>query len=129
MSDQVVVRGASEGTTLWMLGGLYEVKATTDETDGAMTVMEMTIPVGTGPPPHVHDCAEAAYVRPAGSTSSLPRRASPPPRARYHRRWTARRISSGWRRSPQSTGSSSARPSLSSSAHKAERKIRDRGVS
>ena len=62
MSDQVVVRGASEGTPLWMLGGLYEVKATSDETGGAMSVMEIAIPVGMGPPPHVHDCAEAAYV-------------------------------------------------------------------
>jgi hypothetical protein len=45
-----------------MLGGLYEVKATSEETDGAASVMQMTVPVGMGPPPHVHDCAEFLYV-------------------------------------------------------------------
>jgi quercetin dioxygenase-like cupin family protein len=62
MADQIVVRHPGEGTAFWMLGGLYEVKAATDETGGAMTVMEFTIPAGSGPPPHTHDGAEAIYV-------------------------------------------------------------------
>jgi mannose-6-phosphate isomerase-like protein (cupin superfamily) len=62
MADEVVVRSPDEGAALWMLGGLYEVKATSKETDGGMTAMQMTIPVGMGPPPHVHNCAEAVYV-------------------------------------------------------------------
>ena len=45
-----------------MLGGLYEVKASGGETGGTATVMEMTIPEGIGPPPHIHDGAEATYV-------------------------------------------------------------------
>jgi quercetin dioxygenase-like cupin family protein len=62
MADQVVVRGPGEGNALWMLGGLYEVKAASQETGGGMTAMEFTVPVGAGPPPHAHDCAEALYV-------------------------------------------------------------------
>ena len=62
MGDQVVVRAAGESTQVWMIGGLYEIKATAEQTGGAMTVMEFTIPEGMGPPPHVHDCAEAVYV-------------------------------------------------------------------
>jgi quercetin dioxygenase-like cupin family protein len=57
-----VVRNRGEGKALWMLGGLYEVKASGEETDGAMTIMEMTIPAGMGPPPHTHPGAEAVYV-------------------------------------------------------------------
>ena len=45
-----------------MLGGLYELKATSEETNGAMTVIEMTIPAGMGPPPHTHPGSEAVYV-------------------------------------------------------------------
>jgi mannose-6-phosphate isomerase-like protein (cupin superfamily) len=45
-----------------MLGGLYEVKVSSDDSGGAMTVMEMTIPEGSGPPPHVHNCAELVHV-------------------------------------------------------------------
>jgi quercetin dioxygenase-like cupin family protein len=59
---RTVVRNRGEGKALWMLGGLYEVKASSEETDGAMTIMEMTIPAGMGPPPHTHPGAEAVYV-------------------------------------------------------------------
>jgi quercetin dioxygenase-like cupin family protein len=59
---ETVVRQPGEGTALWMLGGLYEVKAAGGETDGQVTVMEMTIPEGMGPPPHTHDGGEAVYV-------------------------------------------------------------------
>jgi quercetin dioxygenase-like cupin family protein len=45
-----------------MLGGLYELKVGSDETDGAVTVMEMTLPPGMGPPPHTHPCSETVYV-------------------------------------------------------------------
>lgn len=62
MADQVVVRQPGEGTALWMLGGLYEVKAASKETNGGLTVVEMTVPAGMGPPPHVHSGAEVVYV-------------------------------------------------------------------
>jgi quercetin dioxygenase-like cupin family protein len=62
MGDKLVMRNRGEGDAIWMLGGLYEVKAAGDETNGAMTVMEVTVPVGAAPPPHIHDCGEAVYI-------------------------------------------------------------------
>jgi len=62
MGDKLVVRNRGEGEAMWVLGGLYEIKAGADETNAAMTVMEVTVPVGAAPPPHIHDCGEAVYV-------------------------------------------------------------------
>ena len=62
MTAKTAVRQAGESDALWMLGGLYEIKLSSDDTGGAMSVIEFTIPEGNGPPPHVHNCAEAIYV-------------------------------------------------------------------
>jgi quercetin dioxygenase-like cupin family protein len=62
MAGESVVRKPGEGTAFWMLGGLYEVKASSDETGGEMTVMQMTMPAGLGPPPHTHPGTESVYV-------------------------------------------------------------------
>jgi quercetin dioxygenase-like cupin family protein len=62
MKGDVVARGPEEGKAYWMLGGLYEVKVAAAETGGAMTIMEMTMPAGMGPPPHRHPGAESVYV-------------------------------------------------------------------
>jgi quercetin dioxygenase-like cupin family protein len=62
MKDGSVARQKGEGQAFWMLGGLYELKVASDETDGAMTVMEMTVPPGMGPPPHTHPGTESVYV-------------------------------------------------------------------
>ena len=62
MPDQTVVRQPDEGEAYWMLGGLYEVEVSSDETDGAMTIMHMTLSAGMGPPPHTHPGAETVYV-------------------------------------------------------------------
>jgi quercetin dioxygenase-like cupin family protein len=62
MASESVVRNPGEGKAFWMLGGLYEVKAASDETGGAMTTMEMTLPGGMGPPPHTHPGTESVYV-------------------------------------------------------------------
>ncbi len=46
------------------LGGFgMVVKATTEETDGAFSLLEASEPAGFGPPLHIHeDCAEAFYI-------------------------------------------------------------------
>jgi quercetin dioxygenase-like cupin family protein len=62
MAETTVTRQAGEGKGIWMLGGLYRVLAAGDETGGAATIMEMTIPAGMGPPPHTHPGGEAVYV-------------------------------------------------------------------
>jgi quercetin dioxygenase-like cupin family protein len=59
---QTVVRKKGEGKAFWVLGGLYEVRVSSDETDGALTVMEMTIPKGGNPPPHTHPGSETVCV-------------------------------------------------------------------
>jgi quercetin dioxygenase-like cupin family protein len=50
------------GHCIWLLGGLYEVLVSSDETEGKATVMQFTIPVGAAPPLHRHDCDETVYV-------------------------------------------------------------------
>ena len=62
MAETTVARKADEGQAYWMLGGLYVVKVSSEETGGAVTVMEMTMPAGMGPPPHTHPGAETVYV-------------------------------------------------------------------
>jgi mannose-6-phosphate isomerase-like protein (cupin superfamily) len=62
MTATVVARKPAVGDAYWVLGGLYEVKASSDETDGELVAMQMTIPEGMGPPPHTHPGAEVVYV-------------------------------------------------------------------
>lgn len=52
-----------EGTALWFLGGLYEIKVD-GEKIGGPSIVQVTVPPGPGlgAPPHVHDCDEAVYV-------------------------------------------------------------------
>src|ERR1043165_9195415 len=66
VASETVVRNAGEGEAFWMLGGLYEVKTSSKETDGAMTVMEMTLPAGAGPPPHTHPGSETVGLLAGG---------------------------------------------------------------
>jgi quercetin dioxygenase-like cupin family protein len=62
MADKTVLLQQGEGRSFWVLNGLYTVKASADETGGALTVMEMTIPAGWGPPPHTHPGTESVHV-------------------------------------------------------------------
>jgi quercetin dioxygenase-like cupin family protein len=62
VADKAVVGRPGEGEAIWMLNSLYEVRASSDETGGRLTAMEMTIPAGMGPPPHVHEGDESVYV-------------------------------------------------------------------
>jgi quercetin dioxygenase-like cupin family protein len=57
-----VARQQGEGRAFWMLGGIYELLVSAEETDGEATVMRMTVAPGTGPPPHTHPGAETVYV-------------------------------------------------------------------
>ncbi|WP_433518964.1 cupin domain-containing protein [Nonomuraea sp. CA-143628] len=62
MADKVIARKPGEGDAFWVLGGLYEIKAASDETGGGVTVIEMTVPAGMGPPPHTHPGTEMLYI-------------------------------------------------------------------
>ncbi|HEV3230164.1 MAG TPA: cupin domain-containing protein [Solirubrobacteraceae bacterium] len=56
------MRNEGDGQAYWMLGGLYEVMVSSDEAGGALTIMQMTMPPGMGPPPHTHPGGESVYV-------------------------------------------------------------------
>ena len=62
MAGSTVVRQPQEGTAYWMLGGLYAVRVAASETGGEVTIMEMTLPAGMGPPPHTHPGGESVHV-------------------------------------------------------------------
>src|SRR5437016_12771580 len=62
MSEKTVVHTSGEAQAFWMLGGLYEMLLSSDETNGAVTVMQMTVPAGMGPPPHTHPGTETVCV-------------------------------------------------------------------
>ncbi|HEX8855862.1 MAG TPA: cupin domain-containing protein [Thermoleophilaceae bacterium] len=62
MTASTVVREQGQGEAYWMLGGLYEVKVSGAESDGELTLMQMTIPAGMGPPPHTHPGGETVCV-------------------------------------------------------------------
>jgi len=61
-AEKAIVNPPGAGQAFWMLGGLYEVLLSSDETNGEMTVMQMTMPAGMGPPPHIHQGPETVYV-------------------------------------------------------------------
>lgn len=62
-----VERGAmqvasGDGKTLWVLGDLYEFKATSEYTGGAFALWETTTPQGNpGPPPHIHHSEDEVF--------------------------------------------------------------------
>ena len=62
MSAKTVVKAPDERQAIWMLGGLYEILLSSDESGGKATIVEFTIPVGAAPPLHTHDCDETVYV-------------------------------------------------------------------
>ena len=62
MATSSVTRNRGDGRAFWMLGGLYEVRVSSEETGGAQTVIEMLIPPGFGPPAHKHPGTETVYV-------------------------------------------------------------------
>ena len=43
-----------DGTAIWYRGTLMSVKAGTDSTNGALTIIEHAMPAGFAAPPHVH---------------------------------------------------------------------------
>jgi steroid delta-isomerase-like uncharacterized protein len=57
-----VVHQPGEGKGYWMLDSLYDVRLSSNESGGKLTVVEMTVPEGHGPPPHTHPGEETVYV-------------------------------------------------------------------
>lgn len=82
--------GPGEGEPTWFLDTLMTVKAGTEQTGGAFTLLEWSAPRGFGPPLHVHHredevfyildgsmdvvCGEQRWAAESGSLVLLPRR-------------------------------------------------------
>ena len=61
-AGETVVRRGNEGDAVWFLGGLYEIKATSAETNGEMSIIRISFAPGGSSPPHVHDCGETMFI-------------------------------------------------------------------
>ena len=53
---------ASETTAIWFLDSLAEPRVSSDEGDGRLSAIEMTVPAGAMTPLHVDDADESFYV-------------------------------------------------------------------
>jgi quercetin dioxygenase-like cupin family protein len=51
---QAMATRAGQGEARWWFGGLAEIKATTEDTGGMLTIVEVTEPPGMEAPLHVH---------------------------------------------------------------------------
>jgi quercetin dioxygenase-like cupin family protein len=60
MTEPMAVRGG-EGEARWWLGGLVVLRATAADTDGRLTVLDVTDPPGVEAPLHVHHKEDEAF--------------------------------------------------------------------
>ena len=51
-----------EGETVWLLGDTYTLKISGEQTGGAFTLLEAVVPLGGGPPPHIHHLEDEVFV-------------------------------------------------------------------
>jgi mannose-6-phosphate isomerase-like protein (cupin superfamily) len=51
-----------EGESVWLLGDTYTLKISGEQTSGAFTLLEAVVPLGGGPPPHIHHLEDEVFV-------------------------------------------------------------------
>ncbi len=66
---QAMARRAGEGEARWWFGGLAEIKATAEDTDGQLTIVEVTEPPGMEAPLHVHHREDEGFYVLEGSAT------------------------------------------------------------
>lgn len=67
-SDQKVVAvEPGGGDAVWLVGDLYTTKLSGAQTGGAFTLLEATVPKGSGPPPHAHLTEDETFIVLSGS--------------------------------------------------------------
>ncbi len=59
MNNGVLVAG--EGRSIWVIGDLYTIKCSGNDTSGAYALLEAIVPPGGGPPPHIHSREDEAF--------------------------------------------------------------------
>jgi mannose-6-phosphate isomerase-like protein (cupin superfamily) len=58
---EVIHHPAGTGPTTWFGDAIYQFKATSATTNGALTLAEASVPPGGGPPPHIHPNLDEAF--------------------------------------------------------------------
>jgi quercetin dioxygenase-like cupin family protein len=58
---QTGVLNAGEGKAYWVVGDLYTILASGEDTGGAYALIHAMVPPGAGPPPHVHRRDDEAF--------------------------------------------------------------------
>jgi quercetin dioxygenase-like cupin family protein len=61
MSHQPILRNATQGRTVAVVGDVYRFLATGDDTNGKYALWEAIVGPGGGPPPHVHSREEEGF--------------------------------------------------------------------
>src|SRR3954454_3448789 len=57
----ITFRKPGEGRSVWVVGELYTIKASGEDTGGAFALIEALVPPGGGPPPHIHRREDEAF--------------------------------------------------------------------
>src|SRR5438067_13091905 len=55
------IRKPAEGRTIAVVGDVYRILATGEDTNGKYALWEAVVPPGGGPPPHVHSSEEEGF--------------------------------------------------------------------
>jgi mannose-6-phosphate isomerase-like protein (cupin superfamily) len=58
---QTGVLKAGEGRAYWVVGDLYTILASGEDTGGAYALIHALVPPGGGPPPHIHSREDEAF--------------------------------------------------------------------
>jgi quercetin dioxygenase-like cupin family protein len=61
-NPRVIHQPAGQGRTIWFGDAIYTFKATSQATDGSLTLAEASVPPGGGPPPHIHPGRDESFV-------------------------------------------------------------------
>src|SRR5271155_1540695 len=61
MSRTSIINTPSQGRTVAVVGDVYRLLATGDDTNGKYALWEALVPPGGGPPPHVHSREEEGF--------------------------------------------------------------------
>ena len=70
LSSNPVMCGRNDAPAQWLLDIPWLVLATGEDTNGENSVIEQFMPVGSGPPPHVHPYEDKAFYVVAGEMTS-----------------------------------------------------------
>lgn len=57
---------AGDGKAFWVVGDLYTILASGEDTAGAYALIHAVVPAGAGPPPHLHRREDEAFYVLAG---------------------------------------------------------------